>query len=446
MNAITRDRHKDLIVKHLQKAGRLCPNFCPDEKMLAEMKRHITPYLIRQSYLPERILSGYIVIQKLQVLFCLMAISFAISACAGKPVLEKKQERWIKVPGIFQNVEMATARLTQALWNEEKKFKLGRDQNRFAPVSQIAVGSVVNAKGYRTLLSQRIENGFVKSLEKITGHSVFPRKIITAWEEELTMKGAAGQIETRSFSPHLALRAAALGGADTLVSGKYQIRGSRIEVSAGLHRLGASLPDGTLIVARGQVNLPLDSIKLAEVIGRIPSRKRNILPVVPKNWTWNPLSVWYERIESNGRRRKGLGGANIRTSTSYLISFLPTQRIHVLVLRITSEGQAQVVFPARDANLSKHIEKDRRYGIPGRLSGSSKWVSAYVFFAKEAFLYRRDIFPAVQKLLGQIIQGSIVGPIQTNLALPSGIFQRRLWFTKSRSSLRIPSENSKASH
>lgn len=414
--------------------------------MPKKIRRYIAPSLIRQSYLSERTFSEYPVSQKLQVFFCVIAISCAISACAGKPILEKKQKKWIKVPGTFQSVEMATAELAQALWNEKKKFKLGRGQKHFAPVTQIAIGSIINAKGYRTLLSQRFENGFAKSLEKITGHSVFPRKLITAWEEELTMEGVGGQIKTGPFNPHLSFRAAALSGVDTLVRARYQIRGNHIVVSAELHRLTSTLPEGTLIVARGQVNLSLNFIELAELIGRIPSRKRNILPITPKDWTWNPLSVWYERIGADGQRRRGLGGANIRTSTTYLISFLPTQKIYVLVLRITSEGQAQVIFPARDANISGHIEKDRRYGIPGRLSASSEWVSAYVFFAKEAFLYKRDIFPAVQKLLRQIKQGSIAGPNQTNLALPIGISQRRLWFTKSRTSLRIPSNISKTKH
>ena len=166
---------------------------------------------------------------------CVLAISCSISACAGKTILEKKQKKWIKVPGTFQSVEMATAELAQALWNEKKKFKLGRGQKHFAPVTQIAIGSIINAKGYRTLLSQRFENGFAKSLEKITGHSVFPRKLITAWEEELTMEGVGGQIKTGPFNPHLSFRADALSGVDNLVRARYQLRGTQIVVLSLIH-------------------------------------------------------------------------------------------------------------------------------------------------------------------------------------------------------------------
>ncbi len=360
-----------------------------------------------------------------------MTLCLTICACAIKPTPD--EEKWIEIPGIAKDAETAAAKLVQTLWSEGGKFKLGRYRSLIVPVSRIAVGSVLDTSGYRTLLSQRLENGLVKSLGKISGRPVFPRNLMVAWEEDLAMRGVPDRIGMRPLSPDFSIRAAALGGVDTLVGGRYQVLGNRVVISAQLLRMAPALATGTLSVARARVTLPLGSLQHTEVSGRIPSRKRNILPVVPRDWTWSPLSVWYEVIEADGHRRKGLDGASVNASASYLISFLPTQSIYVLLLRINSEGQAQVLFPARGADLSKRIEEGRRYGIPGRLSTTSQWVSTYVLFAKEAFRYRRDILPNVQKLLDQIQQGSIVGPTQTDLALPLGIFQKRFWFTKSRS-------------
>lgn len=360
-----------------------------------------------------------------------MALCLAISACAVKPTPD--EEKWIDIPGIAKDAETAAARLAQTLWNERKNFKPGRYRRLIVPVSRIAVGSVLDTSGYRTLLSQQLENGLAKSLEKISGRPVFPREWMVAWEEDLTMRGVPDRIGVRPFSPGFSIRAAALGGVDTIVRGRYQILGNRVVISAQLLRMAPALATETLSVARARASLPLDSLPLAEVSDRLPSRKRNILPVAPRDWNWSPLSVWYEVVEADGRRRKGLDGTNINVSASYLLSFLSTQSIHVLLLRINSEGQAQVLFPARGADLSKRIEVGRRYGIPARLSATSQWVSAYVLFAKEAFRYPRDILPNVQQLLDQIRQGSIVGPAQTDLTLPPGIFQKRLWFTKSQS-------------
>ena len=250
------------------------------------------------------------------------------------------------------------------------------------------------------------------------------------WEQDLALEKTPGDLGFRSYTHQTSHRAATLGAADTVLDSRYRITRKKVILSAELKRLVPALPGGILIIARARVSMPLSALSLLEIIARIPARKRSLLPKAPQDWTWNPLSVWYEVIQAGGRRRKGLDGTVLTTADSYLVSFLTVQPIYILVLRLDSGGEAHVIFPKRGADLSERTVAGRRYAIPNRLSSSTSWASAHVLFSDEPFRYRRDILPGIRDLLAQVRGGAARGPLSAGMNLPGGIFQKRLWFTQ----------------
>ena len=351
-----------------------------------------------------------------------------LSSCAAKPVL--KQEAWIDIPGTAPDPGRAISLLVETLWREQKKFKPGKFRRILPPLGRLAVGAVLNPQSQRTLLSQRLENLLVRRLVQVSRLPVLPRNMMVKWEQDLALEKTPGDLGFRSYTHQTSHRAATLGAADTVLDSRYRITRKKVILSAELKRLVPALPGGILIIARARVSMPLSALSLLEIIARIPARKRSLLPKAPQDWTWNPLSVWYEVIQAGGRRRKGLDGTVLTTADSYLVSFLTVQPIYILVLRLDSGGEAHVIFPKRGADLSERTVAGRRYAIPNRLSSSTSWASAHVLFSDEPFRYRRDILPGIRDLLAQVRGGAARGPLSAGMNLPGGIFQKRLWFTQ----------------
>jgi len=359
--------------------------------------------------------------------FLAMGLIF-LSSCAAKPVL--KQEAWIDIPGTAPDPGRAIALLVETLWREQKKFKPGKFRRILPPLGRLAVGAVLNPQSQRTLLSQRLENLLVRRLVRVSRLPVLPRNMMVKWEQDLALEKTPGDLGFRSYTHRTSHRAATLGAADTVLDSRYRITRKKVILSAELKRLVPALPGGILIIARARVSMPLSALSLLEIIARIPARKRSLLPKAPQDWTWNPLSVWYEVIQAEGQRRKGLDGTVLTTADSYLVSFLTAQPIYILVLRLDSGGEAHVIFPKRGADLSERTVAGRRYAIPNRLSSSTSWASAHVLFSDEPFRYRRDILPGIRDLLAQVRGGEARGPLSAGMNLPGGIFQKRLWFTQ----------------
>ncbi len=352
----------------------------------------------------------------------------SLSSCAAKPVL--KQEAWIDIPGMVPDPGRAITLLVETLWREQKKFKPGKFRRVLPPLGRLAVGAVLNPQGQRTLLSQRLENLLARRLVRVSCLPVLPRNVMVKWEQDLAFKDTPDDLGIMSYTSRTSHRAATLGAADTVLDGRYRIAREKVILSAELKRLVPALRGGILTIARARVSMPLSALSLFEIIAQIPSRRRNVLPKAPQDWTWNPLSVWYEVIQAEGQRRKGLDGTILTAADSYLVSFLPAQPIYIMVLRLDSGGEAHVIFPKRGADLSERTEAGRRYAIPNRLSPSTSWASAHVLFSDEPFRYRRDIMPGIRDLLAQVRSGAARGPSGAGMSLPGGIFQKRLWFTQ----------------
>ncbi len=353
---------------------------------------------------------------------------FSLFSCAAKPVL--KPEAWIDIPGPIPDPGRAITLLVETLWREQKKFKPDKYRRVLPPLGRLAVGAVLDPQSQRTLFSQRLENLLARRLAKTSRFPVLPRNVMVKWEQDLALEKTPGELGFRSYTSRTSHRASTLGAADTVLDGRYRLARENVIISAELTRLVPALPGGVLTIARARVSMSPSALSLFEIIARIPARRRNLLPKAPQDWTWNPLSVWYEVIQAGGQRRKGLDGTVLTTADSYLVSFLTVQPIYIMVLRLDSGGEAHVIFPKRGADLSARTEAGRRYAIPSRLSPSTSWASAHVLFSDEPFRYRRDILPGIRGLLAQVRGGAARGPSGAGMNLPGGIFQKRLWFTQ----------------
>lgn len=113
-----------------------------------------------------------------------------------------------------------------------------------------------------------------------------------------------------------------------------------------------------------------------------------------------------------------------------------------MILRLDSGGEVRILFPESAADLSERAAVGRRYSVHDRLTESSHWAAAYVLFSDEPFRYRRDVLPGLHRLLAQVRSGVSKGIARTGIVLPSGIFQRRLWFTQRRDKPRSGKFNS----
>lgn len=361
---------------------------------------------------------------------CLALGLFGLAACVTPPPREP-EVAWTQIPGVSPSPDEATARLIEVLWRQQEKSQPGRFRRFLPPVRTLAVGAVVSSvTAHRTLLSDRLEDLLVRHLKRVSGLPVSPRREMVRWEEDLLQRGAQVPLSFASYREETSLDAAELAAVDAVVLGKYQVAGREVAVSLEFIRMTPALDHRTLTLTRARVSFPLGAVPLSEVIAPFPARKRDILPQPPSDWLWNPISVWYEVIKVEGTRSRGMEGAVLSPTDVPLVSFMAARPLYVMVLRLDSEGEVRVLFPPKAADLSEPAEVGRRYAVPDRLNASSRWAAAYVLFSDQAFRYRRDVLPALGKVLGKARAGASQGMVPDGLLLPSGIHQRRLWFTQ----------------
>ncbi len=373
---------------------------------------------------------------------CLALGWLGLTACAAAPTRE--QEVWTNIPGVTSNPDKAMARLAEVLWDEQAKFRLGRLRRFLPPIRRLAVGAIVHFDtARRTLLSQRLEGLLAQHLERVSGLSVFPRREMVRWEEDFLLRKGKTRLSNAPISRKASHVAAELGGADAVILGRYKFVREKVVVGGEFIRLTPALGKRNLVtVSRARISLPLSAFPLSEIIAQMPVHKRDILPKPPRDWVWNPVSVWYEVIKAGGERLKGLDGAVLTPADTYLVSFLAARPIYVMILRLDSGGEVRILFPESAADLSERAAVGRRYSVPDRLTESSLWAAAYVLFSDEPFRYRRDVLPGLHRLLAQVRSGVSKGIARTGIVLPSGIFQRRLWFTQRRDKPRSGKFNS----
>ncbi|MFQ5691597.1 MAG: hypothetical protein ACE5IM_00940 [Nitrospinota bacterium] len=326
--------------------------------------------------------------------------------------------------------ERAASRLVEVLWREQGKFRPRRIRRFLSPRTRLAVGAVVDAEtNRRTLFSARLERLLARHLERVSGLPVFPRREMARWEEDILGRKAKSALSLPSFRPETSVEAAEFAAADALVVGSYRMGRKGVVVSGEFIRFTPALDTRTLSVARARISLRLDAVPISEHIARMPARRRNLLPIPPDDWQWNPISIWYEVIQPGGKRSKGVDGAVLTPADTFLVSFMAARPLYVMVLRLDNEGNVRVLFPAKAGDLSERVEIDRRYAVPDRLAESSRWATAYVLFSDEPFRYRRDVLPGLRKIRGLLRAGVSAGMARAGIVLPKGIYQKPLWFT-----------------
>jgi hypothetical protein len=360
---------------------------------------------------------------------CLVMGLLILSACGSTP--KSKEKPWTEIPGVAESPEQAMTRLVTFLWDEQGKFDPGRYRRYLTPMNRLAVAAVVNSDTeQRTLFSQRLENLMVQRLEEVSRLKVLPRREMVGWEEDFVLKREPKSRAIRPFKREASLNAAGLGIADAVLFASYQIDEGNIVVSGEFLRLTPGLPRPFLSMARAKVALALSSVPLNEFIAQLPLRKRGILPIPPEDWTWNPISIWYEVIGAAGKRQRGVDGAVLRHTDTFLVSFLAARPIHVMVIRIDNQGEIRVLFPERSRDISEKVKVGRRYSVPDRMAKSSHWASAYVLYSDNPFRYRRDVLPGIRNINARIRAGASQGVAQAGLDLPKGIYQQQIWFTQ----------------
>jgi hypothetical protein len=322
-------------------------------------------------------------------------------------------------------------RLVTFLWEEQGEFEPGRFRRYLTPMDRLAIGAVVNSDTkQRTLFSLRLENLLVRRLEEVSRLRVISRQEMVGWEEDFVLKEEPTSRAIRPFKREASLNAAGLGTADAVLFASYQIDKGKIVVSGEFLRLTPGLPRPYLSMSRAKVALALSSVPLNEFIAQLPLRKRGILPVPPEEWTWNPISIWYEVIGEAGKRRRGVDGAVLKETDTFLVSFLAARPIYVMVIRIDNQGEIRVLFPERSRDFSERVKVGRRYSVPDRMTQSSLWASAYILYSDTPFGYRRDVLPGIRNINARVRAGASQRITQAGLDLPKGIHQQRIWFTQ----------------
>jgi hypothetical protein len=182
-------------------------------------------------------------------------------------------------------------------------------------------------------------------------------------------------------------------------------------------------------LGRAEVLLDLDKAPLQELLGPLPARPQGSLVPPPEPWVQNPISVWFEILEANGTRRRGVEGTPVSRGDTIMAQFMVVRPVHVLVVRLDSAGGLRVLFPSRGARRSARTEVGRRYRVVDHLDPPPKVAIHFVLYSEEPMDFQRDILKAVLALQSQARARTGGEAVMSGLILPPGIHQARLWFT-----------------
>ncbi len=361
-----------------------------------------------------------------------LTLLLLLSACAAQRL--PQEDPWVRAPGVFPTLEDALPPLVDVLWRPyEDRVKASPGRRARVTLQTVGVGSFSHEKdGLRYAFSRRVERALARPLEARTGLIVYDRETLERWEEDFMVRAAGfpshGRV-MRSYTFDASREAAEYVGLNTVVMGQFFAEGPHLVLRAELIRLGAGKGGRSQRLSRAEVLLDLDAVPLPEFLGPLPARPHGSLVPPPAPWVQSPISVWYEILEANGARRRGVQGTPVADGDTVLSQFMVVRPVHVLVVRLDSEGDLQILFPDREASGSDRAEVERRYIVVDHVDAPPKVAVHFVLYSEEPMNFQRDIFEAVSALQSQVQAGAGREAVASSLILPPGIHQVRLWFT-----------------
>jgi hypothetical protein len=361
-----------------------------------------------------------------------LTLLLLLSACAAQSL--PQEDPWVRAPRVFATLEDALPPLAEVLWRPyEDRVKAAQGQRVRKALQTVGVGSFSHERdGLRYAFSQRVERALARPLEARTGLTVYDRATLERWEEDFMVSAAGFPSHERVMRPYTfdaSREAAEYVGLDTVVMGQFFAEGPNLVLRAELIRLGSGKAGKGQRLSRAEVLLDLDAVPLHEFLGPLPARPHGSLVPPPEPWVQSPISVWYEILEANGDRRRGVQGTPVADGDAVLSQFMVVRPVHVLVVRLDSEGDLQVLFPDREASGSDRVEVGKRYIVVDHVDAPPKVAIHFVLYSEEPMNFQRDIFEAVSALQHQVRAGAEREAVASSLLLPPGIHQVRLWFT-----------------